>query len=76
MSPSQIKARSKGGVATKETEYGEQIKGGGLVPAPKGDVMTTNIITGAGTYNQVFWAIKLLALVAGEKTLGELSGQR
>jgi len=46
-----------------------------LVPAPKGDVMTTNIITGAGTYNQVFWAIKLLALIAGDKTLGELRGK-
>ena len=72
MSPSQIEARRKGGLTT---EYGEQIKGGGLVPAPRGDAMTNTIITGAGTYNQVFWAIKLLALVAGEKTLGELSGK-
>lgn len=31
MSPKQIKARKKGGLTT---EYGEQIKGGGLVPAP------------------------------------------
>jgi hypothetical protein len=33
MSPSQIEARRKGGLTT---EYGEQIKGGGLVPAPVG----------------------------------------
>jgi hypothetical protein len=50
-----------------------RIKGSWSKAAPKGDVMTTNIITGAGTYNQVFWTIKLLALVAGEKTLGELN---
>jgi hypothetical protein len=33
MSPSQIEARRTGGLTT---EYGEQIKGGGLVPAPVG----------------------------------------
>jgi hypothetical protein len=73
MSPKQTKARKKGGLTT---EYGEQIKGGGLVPAPKGDVMSKQIITVSGKATQVFWAIKLLALIAGEKTLGELRGQR
>ena len=46
-----------------------------MVPAPRGDVMTINIITVSGKVTQVFWTIKLLALVAGEKTLGELSGK-
>ena len=55
------------------TEY--KIKGGGLVPAPRGDVMTKQIITVSGKATQVFWTIKLLALVAGEKTLGELRGK-
>ena len=73
MSPRQIEARRKGGLTT---EYGEQIKGGGLGPAPKGDVMSNTIITVSGKATQVFWAIKLFALIAGEKTLGELRGQR
>jgi hypothetical protein len=37
--------------------------------------MSKQIITVSGKAMQVFWAIKLLALVAGEKTLGELSGK-
>ncbi len=45
------------------------------MPAPKGDVMSKQIITVSGKAMQVFWTIKLLALVAGEKTLGELSGK-
>ena len=46
-----------------------------MVPAPKGGVMSKQIITVSGKATQVFWTIKLLALISGEKTLGELSGK-